>query len=317
MLTKGQFKIIDAIQDFCDGVGGRRHVWQRALPNVTTERGFRKAMQPLCDKRLVKRAIIHYQRSEIEREPYYWLAANGILAWCAYVGIEDVYIPKHHGEYQQRELHSNLRKIDVRWVRQPQSPAKLEHHFWALDFKLRMQKCADQLPSITMHWLNESAFRSPKMDKVEYRVSDQNGRLVEKERGVCPDSFCWIQDSDRANKRGELYTLNLLIEIDMSTHPVSSRFAINKAAPYAAYIGSPTYKERFGVSTGEWLIITTGAKRMQHLIQTTQATVHDLARFFLFTTFDQFNKNLLTDPIWLRPRPRGQPKRWALLVDKS
>jgi hypothetical protein len=87
--------------------------------------------------------------------------------------------------------------------------------------------------------------------------------------------------------------------MDMGTHPVSSRFGRQKAAPYAAYIKSPSYKARFGVNTGVWLIVTTGKRRMENLMKQTKDTIGADARYFFFSFFDQLkNANLVADPVW-------------------
>lgn len=291
--------ILVAIQETGDGILARRHLKEVFWADKSL-RAMQKVMSRLYQRGLIQRTTIRYERiKEPPTEPVYWLGWRGILRYTERMGIEEPYQPKNDRENQMRILENKLRAEGIRWVRTPPSTGKLEHHFFVVDFRLKVQKDVDALPSVTMEWINESAFRSPKMDKVKFTIKDINGRLVERERGVCPDGFCLILDHDRKN-RGEPYKLHSLVEVDLGTHSVSSSFASKKAAPYAAYIGSPAFRSRFGINAGDWLIITTGKRRMEHLIEQTQETAGEGARWFYFTSWDQLVKNVLTDPIWYK-----------------
>jgi hypothetical protein len=295
-------QILACIQETGDGVLARRHL-KRMFWADKSLRAMQKVMARLVGKRFIKRETIQYRRFANPRsEPVYWLDYKGILHVCEQMGIEELYYPKSEGERQLRLLEGNIRKKEgIRWLRHLPSIGKLEHHLAVVDFKMKLLSDIAQLPLISMMvWVNESAFRSPTMDKVRFTIRDKDGWLVEKERGVCPDGFCLIADNERKS-RGEDYKLYLLVELDMATYPVRSRWATNKAGPYAAYINSPAFWERFGINTGYWLVITTGEGRMRHLMQKTQQTVGEGARCFLFTTWAQVNNqdtNVLTAPIW-------------------
>jgi hypothetical protein len=161
-----------------------------------------------------------------------------------------------------------------------------------------LKKSVAELPSISIdHCLRESEFQSD-IDKVEFSYQNKDGRVVRERRGVCPDSFFKILDEGR-KVRGHPLRLPILLEMDMGTHPVSSRFGRQKAAPYAAYIKSPSYNARFGVNTGVWLVVTTGMRRMANLIKQTKETVGADARYFSFSVFEQLkNVNVVTAPVW-------------------
>jgi hypothetical protein len=93
----------------------------------------------------------------------------------------------------------------------------------------------------------------------------------------------------------------------MGTHPVKSGFAYEKAVPYAAYITSPVYRQRFDCNSGRYLVVTTGERRLEHLLQQTQQAVNDRAYLFLFSTLEQVQaKNPLIRPIW-RQATDGKP----------
>jgi hypothetical protein len=308
-----------AIHDQDDGVLARRHIWTLFFSHATTLRALQKVLARLVKHRFIKRTTFHYRRfTQPRSEPIYWLDYRGILRVAERLGAGELHYPKNERENQMRRLERSLRQQGIRWLRELLSIDKLEHNFLVVDFRMKLARAVASLPSVRMEWVNESAFRSPVMDRVVLTIQDQAGQLIERERGVCPDGFCLIQDVNR-RKNERPYELHLLIEMDMGTHPVSSRFATDKAVPYAAYIGSSAFKARFDADTGDWLVITTGERRMQHLIEHTQEKVGEGARWFLFSTWQHLMDpeiNVLTAPVWLRPRWRQKPKPWALLVDK-
>lgn len=80
---------------------------------------------------------------------------------------------------------------------------------------------------------------------------------------------------------------------------------------YFAYIDTPEYKARFGQNNGQWLIVTTGKRRLQNLMSQAKLVAGDNAcRRFFFTTFPRCFRetpdgqlevsNVLTRPIWQR-----------------
>lgn len=55
-------------------------------------------------------------------------------------------------------------------------------------------------------------------------------------------------------------------------------------------------------NSGRYLVVTTGVKRMQHLVEQTQHTAGPAAKLFLFTYFDCLaGRNVLTDLLWHIP----------------
>lgn len=295
--------ILMAIQDVGDGTLARRHLKSMFWADKSL-RAMQKVMSRLYRRELIYRTTVRYHQIKQPRsEPVYWLGWRGILRVAGQIGVDELYEPKNDGENQMRILERELRRQGIRWVREPPTVGKLEHHFTAVDFRLMVQRAVDELPSVSVAWINESIFRSPKMDKVKFTFKERDGRLVKAERGVCPDGALLLCDAVR-ERRGESHELLLLVEIDIGTHPVRSRFASYKAAPYAAYIGSPAFRARFGTDadTADWLIVTKGKdRRMRHLMDQTQQTVGQGAQWFLFTTWDRLKGvNVLTAPVWHR-----------------
>lgn len=86
----------------------------------------------------------------------------------------------------------------------------------------------------------------------------------------------------------------------MSTED-NPRFAREKVLPSIAYIRSAQYQQRFGYKSGRWLVIATGDRRMQNMIEHTKGLLGRDARVFCFTTFDRLRpETALTAPIWHR-----------------
>jgi hypothetical protein len=316
-LTSRDDGIMTDIQEVGDGALGRRHLMELHFSSAGL-RAHQKSMQRLYEAEYVWRETVYSNRVSAKKsaEVIYGLAWRGALRVAALKGIE-VEEPKGSNENQQRSLERRLREKDFPWLRRCPSIVHLEHRFAVIDLHLKLRRDLAQLPSVSMDWLPESFFKSPTVDKVEFTVKGKDGKWEKKERGVVPDAFCLLVDHER-KKRGELYKLNLLIEMDMGTHAVRSRFATTKAAPYAAYIGSPAFRARFDADVADWLIVTSGERRMRNLIKHTQRMAGEGARWFLFSSWDQLRKgNALTTPLWWRPRSGGGPKKWVLLPAKE
>ena len=71
----------------------------------------------------------------------------------------------------------------------------------------------------------------------------------------------------------------------------------------AAYLRSAAFAARFGVNAGRWLVVTTSAKRLEHLMQVTaQAAPEDASLFYFATLDDLSGVNPLSDPLWRQAR---------------
>ena len=118
-----------------------------------------------------------------------------------------------------------------------------------------------------------------------------------RKKGIIPDGYFVIVDENR-KARGGAYKARFLVELDRATHDNPS-FGIEKAAPGAAYISSPKYKERFGANAGRWLVVTTGEVRMKNLMLQTKERAKGEARLFFFTTLELLDKgNVFSSPVW-------------------
>jgi hypothetical protein len=287
-------EIINSIHYMGDGLLAQRQVKELFFPHASL-RAMQNRIAKLCRHHYIERASNRDWRTKPIPEQIYWLGWKAAL-WIAGQEEIEVEYPRKNGENQMRKLQRTLREQGVRWLREPRW-SKLQHDLAVIDFRLIMEKSVEEIPSINIEqWMRESEFRSD-LDKVEFKVKGKNGKVTEGRRGVCPDYFVVITDKERKS-RGEFYRLPLLLEIDMGTHPVSSRFRYQKAAPYAAYIKSQAYKKRFGLNTGVWLIVTNGKLRMKNLMKQTEETLGRDSKYFLFSRLSYLNTNILTEPIW-------------------
>jgi hypothetical protein len=246
-------------------------------------------------------------------EPIVWLGWRGIL-WIAQQEGVEIDPPANDGENQMRQLAGELRKQGIRWLREPKWYT-LRHDLDVVDVRLAVGGGAEALDFFSLEsWIPESAFRAD-VDEIQYSVTGGDGRQRQGKRGVVPDGFFTIADEQR-RKRGEPYLARYLLEVDRGNH-ANRAFGRNKVAPYAAYIRSPEYKARFGSNAGRWLVVTTGARRMAHLMGETWRVAGALATLFYFTTLDRLvtldseqneaaAPNALAMPIWWQVG-RGEP----------
>lgn len=277
-----------------DGVLARRHLKRMFWQNASLRAMLRRLSLLVEHDYLARPSRCQWKTKPIP-EAIYWLDYRGAIWIAEQMGLE-IEPPKNSGENQMRKLQRTLREQGAPWMREPRW-GKIHHDLTVVDFRLSLERSVGELPNISIEqWVRESEFRS-NMDTIEFRIKDKDGKVVRAKRGVCPDFFFVISDEGR-KKSGKTHRLPILLEIDMGTHPVSSRFKRQKAAPYAAYIKSPAYKERFGFETGVWLMVTTGRRRLRNLIKQTEGTVGPDSAYFFFTLFSELGGNILTAPIW-------------------
>src|SRR6185436_16461797 len=82
-----------------------------------------------------------------------------------------------------------------------------------------------------------------------------------------------------------------------------------KIAVYEAYVASGQYQQRFSKTSLRVLIVTSGERRLQHLMKTTEKSGGD--EKYWFTTFAQVTPQLvLTAPLW---RVLGEPGSQPLI----
>lgn len=165
---------------------------------------------------------------------------------------------------------------------------QVEHDLAVNDVRIAFQQACEQSDEFSLaEWIPEGDFHAYP-DKVAYTLP--NG--TRQSRNVTPDGFCCLIRQGRA--------FRLLLELDNRTSD-NPRFGREKVLPGLAYLSSSAYKQRFGVNAGQWLIVTTGKRRLHNLKQQAERIAGKDAHRFSFTTLAAISADtLLTAPIWLR-----------------
>ncbi len=170
------------------------------------------------------------------------------------------------------------------WRKQPRW-FQVEHDLAVNDFRLDMLEACDQDTDINLEtWIPESEFWSYP-DKVSYTFQDKTLK-----RNIRPDGFFMLTFGKNR--------IRYLLEIDRSTED-NPRFYREKILPGLAYLRTKEYEERFGHSSGRWLVVTTGERRLKNMLN--QAHRANTNGLFYFTTYDKINPTtLLQSPVWQR-----------------
>jgi hypothetical protein len=193
---------------------------------------------------------------------------------------------------------------EFKWRREPRW-SQVSHDIAVNDVRISFVKALEGRADFQFgQWVNESEFRA-RPDTIEYR--DADGRRTK--RQMIPDGFI---DVIRYDRQKEKWLHNrLLLEVDMRTED-NPRFGREKARPGVAYFESAAYKQRFGYSSGRWLIVTTGERRLRNMKQQTELEA-ERPDLFYFTTFAHVTpETVLTAPIWWQG---GDEKPRALFKD--
>jgi len=280
-----------------DGVVAKRHI-KFLFWRDSSQRAMEQRLSRLYQEEYISWPNRDHRKIYPIPEPICWLGWKGALFIAGIHGAE-ISQPNGNNENQLRNLQKKLQSQGVRWVREPRW-SFLRHDLAIIDFRLMVQHALSQLKNLNLErWIPESEFRID-MDIVDISFKRKEGKSIRMKRGVCPDGYFEIVDSDRL-REGQPAKARFLLEIDMGTHDNPS-FGKYKALPGAAYIKCASYRDRFGSNHGTWLVVTSGGeKRMMNLLNQTKEKIGKDAGLFYFTTFNLlYGGNLLTNPIWWR-----------------
>ena len=192
------------------------------------------------------------------------------------------------------ERHS-IELSDLDWVRKP-SRTQTHHDIAVNDFRVILQSAIEGNDEFTFtNWIGEATFRSWQ-DKIQFK--NLKGEYTT--RRVIADGYMHIVRNRPGYDRP--YFSRLLLEIEMSPKP-NPRFADQKILPGLAYLLSDIYPKRFGATGGRILYLVTNPEKMENYRRiAAKALDSKNYRAFYFTTFDKVQtKNILFEPIWLRP----------------
>ncbi|MBL8156504.1 MAG: replication-relaxation family protein [Anaerolineae bacterium] len=170
---------------------------------------------------------------------------------------------------------------------------QVEHDLAVNDVRIAFQQACEQSEGFSLaEWIPEGDFHAYP-DRVAYSLP--NG--TRQSRNVTPDGFCGLSHLGR--------TFRFLLELDNRTSD-NPRFGREKVLPGLAYLASSAYKQRFGVNAGQWLVVTTGKRRLHNLKQQTERIAGKDAQRFSFTTLEAVSaETILTAPIWLKGGEAG------------
>lgn len=187
---------------------------------------------------------------------------------------------------------NNVTPAELKALKEPRW-FQVEHDLAVNEFRIALSEACRAHAEIDLQtWVPEREFwRQP--DRIEYEL--QGKRL---ERNIRPDGFFLLTTPK--------HKIRYLLEIDRGTED-NPRFLREKIAPGLAYIRSEAFAERFGYSSGRWLVVTTGERRMRNMLR--QARRARTKGLFYFTTYDLVTpESVLRDPIWQREdRPEPVP----------
>ena len=287
--------LLQAIYDN-DGFLTRRHI-RKWFWNNKTIRPMERRLSKLRHTEYINWPSNIQRKTKPIPEPICWLGWKGILYIAGKSGFE-IEPPTRVNENQLRSLQERLRKIGIRWTREPRWQ-QLEHDIAIIDFRYAVERSVCEITNLTLEdWIPEGVFRS-NMDKVDFQIINREGNAQKRSKGVCPDGYFVIVDEER-KAQGKPCRARFLLELDMATHDNPS-FGIEKAAAGAAYIHHPAYRVRFGSNSGRWLVVTTGDVRMKNLMRQTLQNTNADSDLFLFSTFDRvMQHNLFNMPIWMK-----------------
>ncbi len=173
----------------------------------------------------------------------------------------------------------------------------LEHDIAINNFRLNITDACHLNPQLELEqWIPDGEFWAHP-DRVEFKMPNGKARSSL----IRPDGYFSILN--------KAYRYKFLLEIDMATED-NPRFVRQKVLPGLAYLKSKIYRERFGgENSGRWLVVTTGERRLQNMLDQTRVAAGEEAALFYFTTYDNLSAGkLLQNPIWKRG-DNGSPQK--------
>ena len=299
--------ILKAIHDY-DGVLARRHIKWLFWPDKGW-RSMEKRLAKLYEADYVTWPSLDERKSHPIPEAILWLNWKGALYLAGKAGIF-IETPNKINENQLRTFERKLKEQGFYWLRTPRW-SQLGHDLKLVDIRLGIQDSLAEIDHLVLEeYINESTFRVH-TDVVSYPLQKGDGSWVTRRRGVIPDGYFSVVDTNRRNQ-GQPHKARFLLEVDMATHDNPS-FGNEKVLPGLAYLKSKAYRDRFGSNAGLWLVVTTGDRRMKNLIRQTLSKARSQQHPFLFTTFASLNSaNFFRDPIWIQSdleRPKALIER--------
>ena len=224
-------------------------------------------------------------------EMIYWLSKKG----------SDFVKTEGAGYTVERVVNGKTKNV-LKWVKKPRF-IQIRHDLMINEFHLDVELSCRETGVEIMDWQPSYVFHR-NADQVHY--TDIKGRPAK--RHYQPDSYFMLNYNGQGRR--------FLLEIDRgrSGKEQVHRVVNEKILLGVPYLKSKDYEQRFGYNSGRMLIVTSGQGRLENLIERTVYHFPKLAQWYLFTTFDDVNKNtVVTEPIW-RSYKQGEYKQVSLLT---
>lgn len=215
------------------------------------------------------------QRRELP-EAIVWLNKKG-EAFCAGEGV---------GFWQTVKRSGVLKDVHM-WVKKPRF-IQIRHDLMVNEFHLDIELFCRQSDISIVEWIPSYVFKRTG-DIVQYI----NNKQQQVKRKYEPDSY-FVLNYGQHEKR-------FMLEIDRGAEGKEQAHRVfdEKILVFNEYMNSKRYEERFGQKSGRQLIVTSGGKRLENLINMTAKRFGDKAQFFLFTIFEDVSHDtVITQPIW-------------------
>ena len=285
-------QILNAIYDY-GGVLSRTQIKEMFWPEKSW-RSMEVRLAKLRSTGYLAWPEIRQRQQNATSQSILWLGAKGILHVAQGRGVE-LELPTRLKESGLRKLEKALREQGISWLREP-AWSKLGHDLTLVDVRRAIEKGAGSTADIRLvEWIGEHAFRA-QPDRINYQIA-KKGLVKSYTREVIPDGAFTLIDVSR-QLEGKPHRARFLLELDMATHS-NPNFGRFKVAPYAAYVGSKPFEERFGGRAARWLVITTGTTRLRNLMAQCRIYAGPKVNLFYFAlTKDVMASNPLVAPIW-------------------
>lgn len=180
---------------------------------------------------------------------------------------------------------------ELSWRKPHERWSQTIHDVTVGDIRITVTEALAALPGYELlEWIPSRIFWATP-DAVAF--TDSQGRS--KKRFVRPDAYFHLKSGHGERERHS----RLLLELDRRTEP-NKRFVDEKVIPGIAYLKSSAYKERFGVNSGRWLVISMGAERVENMLKAAKKI--EGADVFHYTTLKEALEPgaFFTKPIWRR-----------------
>jgi hypothetical protein len=266
MLSDRDIAIIELMWE-CEGIMARRQI-ENLFWAGRNRSGARQRLRLLYDHKYLNQPSDRRQCNNAP-EHIYWLDSLGYEL----VGIES--------------KNPKLKRIKTF------NPMMLRHHLQVVDVRLKVMGDVKMIKDLRLgEWIGENQFR---VRTPQIQQKDKKGK---RSQGIIPDGFFSLWNGFHAAP-GRQQVFGYLVEVDRGTEDLGR--IKDKLKRGALYVDSRDYKERTGLSSGRFLMITTGWERAENMMHL--ARNEGVSWAWYFTTISQTldaKHNSIIDPIWKR-----------------